>query len=149
MYEHIIERLAEEEQLPLEVVRRRFNAMLQFLDVAARSDSPVSPSKAIDTAWHAFLLHTADYADYCNARFGQFIHHQPSRTGENNREKYVIARTRAERLFGALDPTVWTVPSRALVGAGVGTCHDDGHCDAIDRTAVAADCHDDGHCDGS
>lgn len=55
------------------------------------------------------------------------------------------ARTLAEEALRELDTSARTLPSRALVGAGVGTCHDDGHCDAIDCTELA-DCHDDGHC---
>lgn len=39
---------------------------------------------AIDLMWHIFLLHTEDYAEFCQTHFGFFIHHHP--------------KTRAERL---------------------------------------------------
>ena len=31
----------------------------------------------IDDMWHVFILHTRDYADFCDRYFGRFIHHQP------------------------------------------------------------------------
>jgi hypothetical protein len=38
---------------------------------------------AIDEMWHAFLMYTADYAEFCYRFFGEYIHHQPT----SNREK--------------------------------------------------------------
>jgi hypothetical protein len=35
------------------------------------------PSKAVDDAWHAFILHTREYAIYCMNQFGRFIDHVP------------------------------------------------------------------------
>lgn len=32
----------------------------------------------IDEFWHTFVLHTKDYADFCNEYFGEFIHHSPA-----------------------------------------------------------------------
>ena len=35
------------------------------------------PSQEIDKIWHSHILHTKDYAEFCNAVAGQFIHHNP------------------------------------------------------------------------
>lgn len=35
------------------------------------------PSKEIDTAWHAHILHTKDYAQFCSQVFGYYLHHHP------------------------------------------------------------------------
>lgn len=54
-----------------------FGELERYLAVA--SSSPASPSKIVDEAWHSFILHTREYADYCLRKFGKFIHHVPQR----------------------------------------------------------------------
>jgi hypothetical protein len=36
------------------------------------------PSQVADDAWHAFILHTRVYQDFCNKAFGRFLHHTPA-----------------------------------------------------------------------
>ena len=36
------------------------------------------PSRAVDTAWHEFILHTKIYQDFCENAFGYFLHHTPA-----------------------------------------------------------------------
>jgi hypothetical protein len=35
------------------------------------------PSVVVDQLWHEFVLHTRDYAAFCDAAFGRFVHHVP------------------------------------------------------------------------
>lgn len=35
------------------------------------------PSKAVDDAWHEFILMTRDYASFCRHAFGRYLHHVP------------------------------------------------------------------------
>ena len=35
------------------------------------------PSRAVDDAWHAFIVMTRDYADFCKRAFGRYLHHTP------------------------------------------------------------------------
>jgi hypothetical protein len=35
------------------------------------------PSVVVDEVWHEFVLHTREYADFCDAAFGRFLHHEP------------------------------------------------------------------------
>lgn len=35
------------------------------------------PSTLADEMWHEFLLHTRDYAAFCDTAFGRFVHHVP------------------------------------------------------------------------
>src|SRR3954453_18946394 len=35
------------------------------------------PSRAVDEAWHGFILCTARYAAFCDAAYGRFLHHHP------------------------------------------------------------------------
>lgn len=53
-----------------------FSRLDAFLTAASQSRQ--IPSLDIDEAWHAFILHSKEYADYCMGRFGRFIHHVPN-----------------------------------------------------------------------
>lgn len=35
------------------------------------------PSRAVDEAWHGLILCTARYSAFCDAAYGQFLHHHP------------------------------------------------------------------------
>lgn len=35
------------------------------------------PSRAVDQAWHEFILDTREYAGFCQSAFGEFLHHTP------------------------------------------------------------------------
>jgi len=100
-------RVATEERVDAETADRYVDAMLQFLDVCTRAERPLRPSPAIDAAWHAFILHTRAYADYCEERFGRFIHHQPTAAGDGDPLAYARARSLAAERFGALDQLAW------------------------------------------
>ncbi len=52
----------------------------QFFMAHARSGRMfvAMPSKAVDTAWHEFILHTRGYAQWCDAAFGKLLHHTPA-----------------------------------------------------------------------
>jgi hypothetical protein len=36
------------------------------------------PSQAVDAMWHAFILHTRLYRDWCDLALGRFLHHTPA-----------------------------------------------------------------------
>lgn len=36
------------------------------------------PSRVADDLWHEFILHTRDYAEFCEHAFGRFMHHTPA-----------------------------------------------------------------------
>ncbi|USN51087.1 MAG: hypothetical protein H6731_01365 [Myxococcales bacterium] len=46
----------------------------------------------MDEMWHAFILITKDYADFCHNYFGEFLHHVP-----NIREEIVQSEEEFER----------------------------------------------------
>ena len=35
------------------------------------------PSKVVDDLWHEFILHSREYASFCDKAFGGFLHHTP------------------------------------------------------------------------
>lgn len=60
-----------------EQAQRGIGQMLAFLAAGAQSPVPLSPSPLVDDFWHAFLLHTKAYQDFCEQTLGRFVHHQP------------------------------------------------------------------------
>ena len=38
------------------------------------------PSKAVDVAWHEFILMTREYQSFCDEAFGYYLHHSPEET---------------------------------------------------------------------
>jgi hypothetical protein len=61
-----------------DTAERIVEQVLTFLVACARyPDGHLSPSETVDVGWHAFILHTADYAEFCERVAGRFIHHRP------------------------------------------------------------------------
>jgi hypothetical protein len=54
-------------------------ALRQWFRILARRPSArlSMPSMLVDDMWHEFLLHTRDYAAFCDAAVGKFLHHEP------------------------------------------------------------------------
>jgi anti-sigma regulatory factor (Ser/Thr protein kinase) len=99
---------------------------LSFLVACARyPDGHLSPSETVDAGWHAFILHTADYAEFCQRVAGRFIHHRPSGPGEAVSEQQAIGVTIAAMRDASLliDPALW-VPRAACSQCYQG-CADD------------------------
>lgn len=40
------------------------------------------PSVDIDDVWHAHILHTREYTEFCNTIFGHYLHHDPHTEGD-------------------------------------------------------------------
>lgn len=73
--EHVVKYFAVRNAIPLPDAREVFSQLDDFLSSATTSRKV--PSVELDEAWHIFLLHSIDYAEYCMSRFGRFIHHVP------------------------------------------------------------------------
>lgn len=63
----------KEEDLVFEGLRQYFHACR-----LANGRFVSMPSKAVDDAWHAFILSTRAYRDFCERAFGRFLHHTPA-----------------------------------------------------------------------
>lgn len=72
------------------------------------------PSKAVDSAWHEFILLTQNYADFCNKAFGKFLHHTPH-NGNQKEERDALAQTYGLSL-GATNVAGASATSGAKVG---------------------------------
>ena len=52
------------------------------------------PSKVVDSAWHAYILHTQGYALWCERAFGRMLHHTPAEAmGNSTRRNDGLRRT--------------------------------------------------------
>lgn len=49
-----------------------------ILCAQARGRFVAMPSQVADDAWHACILHTRYYQDFCDKAFGRFLHHTPA-----------------------------------------------------------------------
>jgi len=88
-----------------EEAQELFEATKQFLLVVITMDRPVSPTKRIDEMWHHFILHTHDYASWCEEFVGCFVHHYPSEDAASVSRTEV--RNVAMQLFPNLNLAFW------------------------------------------
>ena len=65
------------------------------------------PSKAVDVAWHEFILLTREYQSFCNEAFGYYLHHSPEETMD-------------EAMPAALRRTLLTTEREAMVPGYLG-----------------------------
>src|SRR3954470_9561100 len=63
---------------PQELIADGLRQWLRCAGAALRDDVVIGmPSRAVDEAWHGFILCTARYAAFCTAAYGRFLHHHP------------------------------------------------------------------------
>lgn len=69
----------------------------------------LAPSEAVDAGWHAFVLHTHEYAEFCSRVAGRFIHHRPALPGEARPAREAIGVTIAAIRAAGLrvDASLW------------------------------------------
>jgi len=115
----VVARIAHDERIPQAEAARWFGEMLKFLAVTNALIEelgdywPKAPPRPVDAAWHAFVLHTRDYADYCQREFGRFLHHRPTPTPDRPEAtlKGIVTYTRillaVEDRYGPSDPHIW------------------------------------------
>jgi hypothetical protein len=105
---------------------------LAFLGACARDhDEPLAPSELVDIGWHAFVLCTQDYAQFCDQIAGRFIHHTP--TDENDptasgpAAHATVARTvtAIEAAGFIVDRELWQFGAVADCTGCHNGCHDD------------------------
>lgn len=76
LWERVRSRLPDLSPRELELVERGLREW--FVCCAWRWGTVVGmPSRAVDEAWHEFILDTREYAGFCAAAFGEYLHHTP------------------------------------------------------------------------
>lgn len=93
-----------------EAVSREYR---RFLYLAAASDEPVTPSIAVDKAWHLHLTYTRHYWDVlCRDILGKPLHHEPGLGGADEdgrfQRQYEATLMLYAATFGfAPPPEIW------------------------------------------
>jgi hypothetical protein len=113
----VIDRISREHQMPMEAAASVFRDTVRFLYLAGATDARhIAPTKNIDKGWHAFLMFTRDYADFCQTYFGRFIHHEPRRRGDAAPKVNHLAVTfdLARQFFGPSLSDNWSYDIHAI-----------------------------------
>ncbi len=111
-------RLARENRWSLPRAGRVVEEYLRFIYLASVSSETVTPSVAVDQAWHLHLCYTRSYWHrLCRDLLGRELHHGPTRGGSAENLRYRECYERTLRLymeeFGAAPPAdIW--PSAKL-----------------------------------
>jgi hypothetical protein len=62
----------------LERAERIADQTFAYVSTVATATVPMMPSDDVDKGYHAFILHTKAYAEFCNRHGGRFLHHNPA-----------------------------------------------------------------------
>ncbi len=113
LFARLVRRVVADDGVTPELAERIVDQALAFLGACAREHTePLSPSEVVDLGWHAFLLHTRDYADFCDRIAGRFLHHVP--TDEDNPTATGTAAQTIARTVAAIDAAGFNVDPRAV-----------------------------------
>ncbi|WP_223884458.1 glycine-rich domain-containing protein [Micromonospora craniellae] len=85
----------------------------------------------MDIGWHTFILHTREYAEFCQRLAGRFIHHQPEPDPDDSR------RSGPEPIGAPISRTV-----AAIVAAGFAVDHELWGGASAECSQCHAGCHD-------
>jgi hypothetical protein len=107
------------------IARRIVGQAAAFLAASGqRPGAELAPSKLVDIGWHTFILHTVDYALFCERVAGRFIHHIPTDDGDQAPGDGAAARGRTLAAITdagyAIDHDLW--PEAAKMGE-CSQCH--------------------------
>jgi len=125
LFERMSARIATEHDMDSATAGRIMDQALVFLGACAITTAPLSPSATVDIGWHTFILHTREYAEFCDRIAGHFIHHIPT-NGGNERADTAGTWETARAIVAAgyvVDAPMWEEAAKCT-GCHNG-CHDD------------------------
>lgn len=94
----------------------------RFLMLVASDEALLTPSDAVDQAWHLHMVYTRDYwHGLCRDILGRELHHEPTEGGAEQRERYraryADTLERYRKTFGTTPPAdIWPDPSIRFAG---------------------------------
>lgn len=106
------QRLAKENGWSANDAERVLEEYRRFCFLAATAPHPVTPSEAVDQAWHLHLAYSRDYWDiFCPDVLGRELHHGPTTGGPAERDKhfeqYAMTLKSYEETFGPAPEDIW------------------------------------------
>ena len=94
------DRLARENNWVLNYAQRVTEQYRKFIFLCAVSPFSVTPSDAVDQAWHLHMTYTESYwTDLCKNVIGKPVHHNPTKGGESERDKFYAQYEASLRLY--------------------------------------------------
>ena len=114
-------RLARENGWTAAHAARVLEEYRRFCFLAVTCGEPVTPSDAVDQAWHLHLTYTRDYWErFCPEILGRPLHHGPTAGGDAEQHRYFecyAATLKAyEQAFGTPPPAdLWPDAARRLI----------------------------------
>ena len=106
------QRLARENGWSALEAARVLEEYKRFCFLAATAGHPVTPSEAVDQAWHLHLCYSRDYWQrFCPEVLGRELHHGPTKGGPAERDKhfeqYALTLRSYEEIFGSPPEDIW------------------------------------------
>ncbi|WP_294329764.1 hypothetical protein [uncultured Sphingomonas sp.] len=98
---------------------RVFEEYRRFCFLAATCGHVVTPSDAVDQAWHLHLTYTRDYWErFCPQVLGRPLHHGPTAGGPGEQHRFFLHYAETlrsyERVFGPPPADLWPDAARRL-----------------------------------
>ena len=108
-------RLAKENQWSLAYSRRVITEYKRFAFLAVAAGHPVSPSEAVDQAWHLHLTYSQNYwKTFCPEVLQTPFHHNPTKGGADEQAKFADWYERTlesyRTFFGEPPRDIWPTP---------------------------------------
>lgn len=116
-------RLARENDWEHGYALRVITEYKRFAFLAIVAGHPVTPSDAVDQAWHLHMIYTESYwKDFCGKILGKPLHHGPTKGGAKEGAKHIDWYTRTlesyRRWFNSEPPEdIWPLPSERFQNA--------------------------------
>jgi hypothetical protein len=91
--------------------------------------NPLGMRGPVDDFWHEHILFTRDYASFCDAVAGKFLHHEPADADSSPKvASYSLTLMLLEQHFGPVELDVWP-------DSGASQCDNCAMCDKIEPVA--------------
>jgi hypothetical protein len=132
LHRRLVRRIVVDEKISEDLANRIMDQTLAFLGTCAREHAePMAPSELVDIGWHTFILHTREYAAFCQGVAGRFLHHVPTEDSDANapgeRACATLVRTVAaiDAAGFAVDTALWPKANTLACTGCHNGCHDD------------------------
>lgn len=94
------DRLARENDWTIEYSIRAILEYKKFIFLLTIANHPLTPSDQVDQVWHLHLLYTQSYwEDFCENTIKRKIHHEPTKGGETEKNKYTNWYEKTKELY--------------------------------------------------